>query len=106
MKINFYDELVEALHNNDKTLWDVTWVGTKEIVFNWNEFILWAKSFNYDNGYGMNCIPLSWVIVGDNWWLERYEYGGAEWWEYKELPKRPSRFTNDFLNVDEEDGNV
>ena len=27
------------------------------------------------------------VVVGDSWWLERHEYDGSEWWEYKEKPK-------------------
>ena len=27
------------------------------------------------------------VVVGDNWWIERHEYDGNEWWEYKEKAK-------------------
>lgn len=30
------------------------------------------------------------LIVGDTWCLERHEYDGSEWWEYKELPKEPT----------------
>lgn len=30
------------------------------------------------------------VVVGDNWWIERHEYDGNEWWEYKEKPKQIS----------------
>ena len=29
------------------------------------------------------------VAVGDNWWLERAEYDGSEWWEFKTIPKEP-----------------
>ena len=29
------------------------------------------------------------LIVGDDWWLERHEYDGAEWWEFKTLPCEP-----------------
>lgn len=30
------------------------------------------------------------MIVGDDWWMERHEYDGSEWWEFKELPKKPT----------------
>lgn len=26
------------------------------------------------------------MVVGDDWWLERHEYDGSEWWEFKRLP--------------------
>lgn len=32
---------------------------------------------------------MSLKIVGDNWWLERHEYDGAEWFEFKTLPQKP-----------------
>lgn len=102
MRINFYDEIVEALSEHNKSLDDVKWVGTKDYVFNTFKFLRWASAFNYDNGYGLNCIPLTWYVVGDNWWLERYEYDGAEWWEYKELPKKSSTVIDDFLNLEDE----
>ena len=31
------------------------------------------------------------VVVGDNWWIERRDYDGSEWWEYKEKPKQISK---------------
>lgn len=27
--------------------------------------------------------------MGEDWWLERYEYDGAEEWVYKSYPKKP-----------------
>lgn len=102
MKINFYDELVKALSEHGKTLDDVIWIGTRKNQFVTSKFLQWAKSFYYDNGYGMPCIPMSWCIVGDNWWLERYEYDGSEWWEFKQFPKRPLFVAEDFLNVEDE----
>ncbi len=101
MRINFYNEILTALHENGKTLSDVEWIGTKDYIFNTSKFLHWAQTFNYNNGYGLNCIPLTWYIVGDNWWLERYEYDGAEWWEYKELPKIPLTVIDDFLNLED-----
>ena len=29
------------------------------------------------------------MVVGNNWWLERHEYDGSEWWEYKQFPVKP-----------------
>jgi hypothetical protein len=29
------------------------------------------------------------IIVGDNWWLERKEYDGSEWFEFKKKKKEP-----------------
>lgn len=41
---------------------------------------------NYDDGYGGQEIDSSLVIVGDDWWLERAEYDGAGWFEFKKQP--------------------
>ena len=30
------------------------------------------------------------MIVGWNWWLERREYDGAEWWELETKPIIPN----------------
>jgi hypothetical protein len=27
------------------------------------------------------------MVIGSDWWLERHEYDGSEWWEFKSLPK-------------------
>lgn len=32
------------------------------------------------------------IIVGDTWWLERHEYDGCEWFEFKELPSKPEKY--------------
>ena len=31
-------------------------------------------------------VALDLVVVGEGWWLERCDYEGAEWWEFKTLP--------------------
>ncbi|WP_421354963.1 hypothetical protein [Streptococcus suis] len=47
-----------------------------------------AKKTNYDSGYGSANVATDLVVVGKNWWLERGEYDGSEWWNYKESPKQ------------------
>jgi hypothetical protein len=41
--------------------------------------------FNYDAGYGSQQLD-GLVLFNDNTWLERHEYDGSEWWEYKRCP--------------------
>ena len=40
----------------------------------------------YDNGFGGQEVNKYLMIIGDDWWMERHEYDGSEWWEYKTLP--------------------
>lgn len=59
-------------------------------VGTWDEFASFAD-FDYDDGYGGAEINGSLKIVGDDWWLERGEYDGSEWWEFKTIPARPDK---------------
>lgn len=34
------------------------------------------------------------VLVGDDWWIERAEYDGSEWWEFKSIPVRKQYMKN------------
>ena len=80
-------ETIECLINNGKDLTEVKWVGSKDGIraITWAEFADIAV-FEYDSGFGGQKIASDLVIVGDNWWLERNEYDGSEWWEFKALP--------------------
>ena len=67
---------------------------SKEIILKVNysnveyETFLKELDFEYDNGYGI--LELSGLVwFDDNSWLERREYGGSEWWEYKQYPEIP-----------------
>ena len=88
MSANLLEETKADLSDNHKTPKDVLWIGTadgsKAII--WEAFEEMAN-FDYDSGYGKAEIRLDLVVVGKDWWLERYEYDGAEWWVYKEQPK-------------------
>ena len=85
---NLLEETKEKLAVCHKTPKDVLWVGTSDgsEAITWEEFAKIAD-FDYDDGYGLNEIRLDLVVVGKDWWLERYEYDGSEWWVYKEHPK-------------------
>jgi hypothetical protein len=52
--------------------------------------------FNYDDGYGSQELHGE-VYFDDGSWMERAEYDGSEWWEYKRTPEIPS-----FLTVEQD----
>ena len=45
--------------------------------------------FEYDNGFGGQHVYGTIWLMKENTWLERGEYDGSEWWEYKECPIIP-----------------
>lgn len=96
-KINFLEETISILCDNGKTPNDVLWVGTREHKTTWEEFASRAN-FIYNNGYGGEEINMDLLVVGKNFWLERHNYDGSEWWEFKSIPLEPNDETNE-LNL-------
>lgn len=88
---NLLRETIEELNKHNKTLDDVLWIGSNEfnILVDKEEFKKRANQY-YDDGYGSAQIATDLVVVGKDWWLERHEYDGSEWWEFKQLPKQPT----------------
>jgi hypothetical protein len=86
-KINFLEETRNALKDNNLTTEDVLWIGSQsgKYSINWGEFEKIAN-FRYYDGYGSAEIALDLVVVGSDWWLERYEYDGSEQWVFKKMP--------------------
>ena len=94
---NLLQETLDVLKENGKTEDDVLWVGDDFIDDNyhvitckttWDNFKQIAD-FEYDDCYGSSHISLGLIIVGNDFWLERQEEEGNEWWEFKEIPKEP-----------------
>lgn len=105
--MNLLNETLNILKENGETPADVRWVGRESAnaKCSWDDFSKQAD-FEYNNGYGWQEIPADLVAVGDNWWLERAEYDGSEWWEFKTIPKEPRCGGNAFscdLGVGAED---
>lgn len=109
---NLLQETIDFLKEHGKTENDVLWVGrnddncSSDEAANVKNSWEWFKKnadFEYDDDLGINEIPLSLIIVGKDFWLERNEYDGSEWWEFKTMPKKPTE-TNCFaLSREEED---
>ena len=86
---NLLKETLELLERNNKKETDVKWVGTSTHKTTWEDFKKNAD-VAYDSGYGSPKVAQDLLVVGENWWLERGEYDGSEWWDYKEMPKEPT----------------
>lgn len=86
---NLYEETLHIFTEHSKQPQDVLFVKFKNNSYTTiYQFLEIAKTINYDAGYGLQEISENIYIVGHDWWLERAEYDGAEWWEYKQLPQK------------------
>lgn len=86
--MNLLSETKKVLSDNGKTPKDVRWVGTRHIAATWGNFAQVAN-VEYSAGFGAPQVAQDLIIVGDGWWMERHEYDGSEWWEFKEMPDMP-----------------
>jgi hypothetical protein len=102
--MNLKTETLELLKDNNKTLDDI-----KEYYINYtehrdengkfyynykhtefygdgNSFDISKLDFEYDDSYGTQEVH-GFISFTDDTWLEREEYDGSEWWDFKECPK-------------------
>ena len=83
------EETLKVLKSENKNPSDVLWCGSENFGwFTFDEFIKIAPK-RYDSGFGGQEIAKDLLIVGDTWWMERHEYDGSEWWEFKTIPTKP-----------------
>ena len=82
---NLMEETISFLKKHGKKWSDVVGVCGNDFQITKEQFLELADK-RYDSGYGGNEVALDLKVVGKDFWLERYEYDGAEWWEYKEIP--------------------
>lgn len=87
---NLKEETIDKLHRCGKETSDIVWIGCKDFKIPADLFWKLADK-SYDAGYGAPEVATDLIIVGDNWWLERSEYDGSEWWEFKTIPMEPAK---------------
>lgn len=85
---NLWEETMRMLVAHGKTFENVEYVQGSNFGITKENFEKVAKKSKYYSGFGAAEVAEDLVVVGDNWWLERHEYDGNEWWEYKEKPKQ------------------
>ena len=84
--MNLLHETIEILEDRNK-INEVLYVTNGDAYMTWEEFKKEAN-FTYDAGYGGVVIDQDLKVVGSDWWLERREYDGSEWWSFQKLPTK------------------
>ncbi len=79
---NLYDETVEVLERNNKTIADIEYIGSPETKINTNKALELMKKTNYHSGFGGQEIAENLMIKGNGFIMTRGEYDGSEWWDY------------------------
>ena len=97
---NLLHETERELMEHGKSWDDVLWVGTEEVEIPLKTFKRLANK-EYDSGYGAPAVATDLLVCGNGWYLERHEYDGSEWWEYKTIPTRPGRVVVPKVVVDD-----
>lgn len=85
---NLLEETISIIAKNGKNLGEINWIGSKDGYID-KELFFKLANVEYDSGFGSPDVAEDLLIVADNWWLERHEYDGSEWWEFKTLPLKP-----------------
>ena len=83
--VNLLKETKAILKEYGKTIKDIVAVQGADFGIRVDDFIRLADT-EYDNGYGSQKVAEDLVVIGNEFWLERHEYDGSEWWECKECP--------------------
>lgn len=98
---NLRDETIEIMKEHGLIKDDINFISVEFQVWEKgticiNRFEIPVSKFlsysnvEYDESYGGYQVALGLKIVFHNGsWLERHEYDGSEWWEYKSTPQRP-----------------
>lgn len=91
---NLWEETLEVLRDHGKTFEGVRYIQGSDFKITKENFERLAKQANYHSGFGAAHVPTDLTIVGKGWWLERGEYDGSEWWDFKETPKQINEVRN------------
>lgn len=90
---NLWEETIEVLSDHC-----LSWEDVDAVVLDGDNVGISKKNFeevarktDYDNGFGAAEIRFDLIIVGRDWWLERNEYDGSEWWEFRTMPPIPDK---------------
>lgn len=83
--IDLYDETMGVLSKNKKTFDDVIAICGKEFQITKDDFLKYSHT-EYNNGFGACRVAKDLLIIGSDWWLERNENRGAEYWKFKRFP--------------------
>lgn len=102
--VDLFTSVVDALEYFNKSTEDVVWVGINregnELACTLEHFKEISQGISYYTGYGTEEINLDLIVVGNDFWLERWSYDGSEGWEFKQMPSLRDPIKNE---LDKED---
>ena len=98
--INLWEETLDKLKVSNKTIDDVCYIICQNYIIPIDEYKKIADC-TYDNGYGLPVVNVDLKIVGDDWWLEREEYDGSEWFSFKQKPQIGKYFNGSLHDLQE-----
>lgn len=84
--MNLLKETKKILKEYGKSVKDIVAVQGANFGMSVDTFLELADT-EYDAGYGSPKVAEDLVVIGEDWFLERHEYDGSEWWEYKAMIK-------------------
>lgn len=88
---NLLAETLKVIHDFGRSPCEIVYIGSNRTGHRctWDEFMQLADE-PYDRGYGSAQVATDLILLfADGSWMERAEYDGAEWWEFKQTPKIP-----------------
>ena len=83
--MNLKNETLEVLDIHGKRKEDVKYVRGDEFQINLEQFWTLADT-EYDNSFGAPEIATDLMLIGDDFWMERGDYNGSEWWDFHRMP--------------------
>ncbi len=83
---NLWEETQLILADNAKSWEDVLYVTADHFNISKENFEMVAKQTEYYQGYGAAEVATDLKLVGKDFWVERGEYDGSEWWDFKIPP--------------------
>lgn len=92
--MNLLQETEDDLATHGLSLSNIKWVGTERYTIPVDTFINIAGETEYDNGFGAQEVATDLIIVGDGWYMDRYEYDGSESWFFHTVPPKPDEEKN------------
>jgi len=97
--MNLLKETLDILNDSNILEDQILYVAGKKsnIKISWEHFKKIADT-DYDNGYGGQEVAQDLVIVGNDFWLERSEYDGSEWWSFKKKPDIKGKYQDDKIH--------
>ena len=83
---NLKEETLKVLHHNGKRRSDVKYVCGDDVRISREQF--WKLADTEYDPYGAPEIATDLTLIGDDFWMERGEYDGSEWWDFHTMPDK------------------